>query len=116
MLASLRGRKFLAFAGIGDPEKFFATLAHAGIDAPVRRGFSDHHRYSVKDARALLRETRQGGLDLLTTEKDLARLKDDAAVATLAERARALPVTMEIEEADAFAGLIREACAKLRSA
>ncbi len=114
MLASLRGRKFLAFAGIGDPEKFFATLAHAGIDAPVRRGFPDHHRYSVKDARALLRETRQGGLDLLTTEKDLARLKDDAAVVMLAERARALPVTMQIEEVDAFAGLIRDACAKVR--
>jgi tetraacyldisaccharide 4'-kinase len=115
VLASLRG-KFLAFAGIGDPEKFFATLARAGIDAPVRRGFGDHHRYSPTEARALVRAAEQGRLDLLTTEKDLARLKDDAAVATLAERARALPVTMEIEEADEFAGLIRSACTKLTRA
>ena len=106
-LAALRGRKFLAFAGIGDPEKFFATLAQAGIDAPVRRGFGDHHRYSRADARALTRAAAQGKLELLTTEKDLARLKDDAAVASLAERARALPVTMQIAEADAFAALVR---------
>ncbi len=113
-VASLRGRKVLAFAGIGDPEKFFATLTRAGIDVPVRRGFGDHHRYGVKDARALLREARQGGLDLLTTEKDLMRLKDDTAVAALSERARALPVTMDIADANALARLIREACAKVR--
>ena len=112
--ASLAGRRVLAFAGIGNPEKFFATLERAGIDAPVRRGFPDHHRYSAKDARALLREARQGGLDLLTTEKDLMRLKDDAAVAALSERARALPVTMDIADANALAQLIREACAKVR--
>jgi len=115
-VAALRGRKILAFAGIGDPEKFFATLEQAGIDAPVRRGFGDHHRYTAAEARALIRAAEQGKLDLLTTEKDLARLKDDATVATLAERARALPVTMKIDEADGFAGLIRGACAKFRSA
>ena len=115
-VAALRGRKVLAFAGIGDPEKFFATLAQAGIDAPVRRGFSDHHRYSAAEARALIRAAEQDKLDLLTTEKDLARLQDDATVATLAERARALPVTMKIDETDAFAGLVRDACAKFRSA
>ena len=115
-VASLRGRKFLAFAGIGDAEKFFATLKRAGIDAPVRRGFSDHHRYSAAEARALVRAGEQGKLDLLTTEKDLARLKDDAAATTLAERAHALPVTMKIDEADAFARLIRGACAKFTRA
>ena len=115
-VAALRGRKILAFAGIGDPEKFFATLAQAGIDAPVRRGFADHHRYSAAEARALIRAAEQDKLDLLTTEKDLARLQDDATVATLAERARALPVTMKIDETDAFAGLVRDACAKFRSA
>ena len=115
-VASLRGRKVLAFAGIGDPEKFFATLAAAGIDASARRSFSDHHRYSVKEARALLREADKGNLDLLTTEKDLARLTGDAAVAMLAARARVLPVEMKIREADDFRRLVLGACASVRPA
>ena len=104
--ASLRGRKVLAFAGIGHPEKFFATLSAAGIDAPVRRGFGDHHRYSVAEARSLMRDADKEGLELVTTEKDLARLKDDANVAQLAARARALPVTMKVAETDAFGRLV----------
>jgi tetraacyldisaccharide 4'-kinase len=116
VIASLRAARVLAFAGIGDPEKFFTTLKQAGIDAPVRRGFGDHHRYSLIEARALLRDAEEGGLQLLTTEKDLARLKDDAAVAALAQRARALPVTMKIAETDAFARLVLGVCAGLNPA
>jgi tetraacyldisaccharide 4'-kinase len=108
-VAVLAGQTFLAFAGIGSPEKFFATLAAAGIDAPVRRAFGDHHRYTVAEARALVREAETGKLGLLTTEKDLARLKDDALVAPLAERARALPVRMKVVEAAEFERLIRGA-------
>ena len=44
-LAALKGRPVLAFAGIGDPEKFFATLGEAGIDVRARLSFPDHHRY-----------------------------------------------------------------------
>jgi tetraacyldisaccharide 4'-kinase len=106
LVASVQTKKVLAFAGIGDPGKFFATLAAAGIDAPVRRGFPDHHRYSAAEARALTRDADKENLQLLTTEKDFARLKDDARLVQLAERARALPVTMKIREADAFERLV----------
>ncbi|MEA2871241.1 MAG: tetraacyldisaccharide 4-kinase, partial [Hyphomicrobiales bacterium] len=102
------------FAGIGDPEKFFATLAACGIDAAVRRSFGDHHRYSVKEARALLREADQGNLELVTTEKDAARLKGDASVTMLSARARTLPVEMKIAEADAFGRLVLGARAGLK--
>jgi tetraacyldisaccharide 4'-kinase len=115
-LASLRGRPVLAFAGIGNPEKFFATISAAGIEAPARRSFGDHHRYSVSEARALLREAERGKLQLLTTEKDLARLKDDAAVTVLAQRAHALPVTMAITPIDEFSRLVLGACARVTPA
>ena len=111
-VASLQTKKVLAFAGIGDPEKFFATLGAAGIDAPVRRGFPDHHRYSARQARALVRDAGRGGLELLTTEKDLARLKDDANATQLAARTRALPVTLRLAEAEGFARLVRTALTK----
>jgi tetraacyldisaccharide 4'-kinase len=115
-VTSLRGRRVLAFAGIGNPEKFFATLSAAGIDAPVRRSFGDHHRYSVAEARALLRDAEKGNLQLLTTEKDFARLKGDAAVTALAQRAQALRVTMRIDPPDDFARLVLGACTKVRPA
>ena len=46
VVAAIGRRKVLAFAGIGDPEKFFATLTAAGIDVAERAGFPDHHRYT----------------------------------------------------------------------
>ena len=101
-LAAWAGRRVLAFAGIGDPEKFFATLAAAGIDAPVRESFPDHHRYTRAEAKALVTRAEQEGLDLITTEKDLARLAGDPEVATLATRARALPVTLVLDDEAAF--------------
>jgi tetraacyldisaccharide 4'-kinase len=109
-VASLTGRKALAFAGIGDPEKFFATLDLAGIETDVRRGFADHHRYSARDAATLVSEADRLGLELITTEKDLARLRGDAAVASLAARARALPVSLEMTEAEKLRDAILAAC------
>ena len=79
----------LAFAGIGDPEKFFATVAAAGIEAPVTRGFPDHHRFSIEGGEALLDEAERNKLSLLTTEKDYARIQSDARLGELAARARA---------------------------
>ena len=54
-IAALGGGRALAFAGIGDPEKFFATLAAAGIAVAARRAFADHHRYSPSEARRCAR-------------------------------------------------------------
>ncbi len=105
-LAALGKRKVLAFAGIGDPEKFFATLADAGIAVAERASFPDHHRYTAAEAQALIARAEAADLVLLTTEKDLARLAGNPLVAALAARASALPVRLAIEEADAFRELI----------
>jgi tetraacyldisaccharide 4'-kinase len=109
-VASLKGRRTLAFAGIGDPEKFFATLDLVGIEAHLRRSFADHHRYSARDAASLVAEAERLELQLVTTEKDLARLRGDLAVAELAERARALPVSLQIAEMDEFRRVLLAAC------
>ena len=73
-VASLRGRRVLAFAGIGDPEKFFATLRASGIDVAATRSFADHHAYRKAELSALHTEAHEKGLTLVTTAKDLARL------------------------------------------
>jgi tetraacyldisaccharide 4'-kinase len=97
-VASFSGQRVLAFAGIGDPQKFFATLQEAGIDAPVTQAFPDHYRYTPADCAVLLRRAEQEGLALLTTEKDLVRLAGDEKLAALAARVRALPVTLVLDD------------------
>jgi tetraacyldisaccharide 4'-kinase len=105
-ITALSGRQVLAFAGIGDPEKFFATLADAGIAVAERVSFPDHHRYRAADARALLARADADNLMLLTTEKDLVRLSGKRRLEALSARANALPVRLVIEEADAFRDMI----------
>ena len=101
-LALLKGRPVLAFAGIGDPDKFFTTLRDAGIDVRVALPFADHHRYRRFEARELIERAEREGLVLVTTEKDLARLAGQDDVAALAAVAQALPVTLKVAEDDAF--------------
>jgi tetraacyldisaccharide 4'-kinase len=105
-LANLNGRRVLSFAGIGDPQKFFATLAAAGINAQIQRGFADHHRYRADEATALIAEAERHDLALVTTEKDFARLQGDPALAALAARVHVLPVELIVSERDDFRQLI----------
>lgn len=108
-LAALRGRRILAFAGIADPQKFFATLADAGIEIAERRSFADHHRYTAREAQMLLAQADARNLLLLTTEKDHVRLAGNPQLATLAGRAGALPVRLVIEQDQAFQEMILKA-------
>jgi tetraacyldisaccharide 4'-kinase len=102
-------RPVLAFAGIGDPEKFFATAEAAGISVAARRALPDHHRFTAEDAAELLMAADSEALALLTTEKDRARMTGDPALAGLMERAHVLPVTMEIKEAAELDGALTKA-------
>ena len=76
-IGRLRGRRLVAFAGIGRPSKFFATLAEAGLDAVEHRWFPDHHVYSPDDRAALRQMADQFGARLVTTAKDRVRLPPD---------------------------------------
>jgi tetraacyldisaccharide 4'-kinase len=105
---ALHGRKVLAFAGIGDPEKFFATALDAGIAVAARTTFPDHHRYSGEEAANLVMQAEHDGLALLTTEKDHARMTGEPLLAALAARAHVLPVTLVVNEMDALRALIRK--------
>jgi tetraacyldisaccharide 4'-kinase len=67
-------RDYLAFAGIGRPEKFFAGLRAAGVTLAATRAFADHHPYTAAELAALVRDANRAGAALLTTPKDMARL------------------------------------------
>jgi tetraacyldisaccharide 4'-kinase len=72
--AALRGARVFAFAGIGRPAKFFATLAACGADIAWTRDFPDHHSYRDGELVALAAAAQAKGATLVTTEKDWVRL------------------------------------------
>lgn len=100
--ARLQGRRLLAFAGIADPGKFFATLAQAGLAVDVAIAFPDHHRFSSPDAARLLARAESEGLSLVTTEKDAARLQGEPALAELATHSTPFPVTLAVDGEEQF--------------
>jgi tetraacyldisaccharide 4'-kinase len=99
-------RKVLAFAGIADPEKFFATLTAAGIQIANRASFPDHHRFSAADAVDLVAKAKANHLMLLTTEKDLVRVAGEPDLQQLAASASALPVRLVIKDQDRLREMI----------
>jgi tetraacyldisaccharide 4'-kinase len=74
---TLRGRKFVAFAGIGRPEKFFASLRDQGAELAETHGFADHHAYRPDEVDKLLARAQALDATLVTTEKDAVRLPPD---------------------------------------
>ena len=110
-VTALRQRPVLAFAGIGDPDKFFATVEACGIEIARRRAFADHHRFNAEEAAELVMAAEHDALALLTTAKDHARMTGDPALAALAAKAHVLPVTMVVEEKDKLRELLVRALA-----
>jgi tetraacyldisaccharide 4'-kinase len=69
------GQKLFAFCGIGNPHGFLITLRDAGFAVAGQKSFPDHHRYTARDAEAVVREAHTAGATaLICTEKDLYNL------------------------------------------
>lgn len=73
-LSHLTGKKLIAFAGIGHPEKFFDMLQNAGLHLSETLGFPDHYPYKEQDMTALVQKAKQDKAILVTTSKDFVRL------------------------------------------
>jgi len=98
-VASLSGKRVLAFAGIGDPARFFSTLRASSVDVVRERAFADHHPYSQGEIEILIDEARGEALIPVTTEKDLARLRTGGVLPDWAKAIVPFAVTLEFEDA-----------------
>lgn len=78
--------RILAFAGIGMPEKFLATLRLHDADLADFVPFPDHHPYRRQELDHLIKRAAASGATLLTTEKDWVRLPRDYQAQILAFR------------------------------
>jgi tetraacyldisaccharide 4'-kinase len=107
-VSSLRGRRVLAFAGIGDPDRFFRTLRDCGVEVVRRHAFEDHHPFTQGEIESLAAEARREGLTVVTTEKDLARLGLGAKLPPWAQGIMPFPVTLEFESPPVLRKLVSD--------
>ena len=90
---ALAGRRVVAFAGIGRPQKFFDTLAELGCEILAQYGFADHKPYRPEQIMAICEEAAALEAIPVTTEKDLVRLPPEAQ-----GMVRTVPVTLEWDD------------------
>jgi tetraacyldisaccharide 4'-kinase len=113
-IARLAGKRVLAFAGIGDPERFFRTLRSSGIEPVERRAFADHHAFSPGEIATLIADAKRDALTLVTTEKDLARLRSGAELPVWARDITPFAITMEFDDAASLRRFLADRLFKAR--
>lgn len=105
------GKKYVAFAGLGRPEKFYHLLQSLNLDIAGWHAFPDHYRYTQEDIERLSREAREKGAILITTEKDHKRLptgKNESEIMSI-------PIRLEWDNPDALADFLAQKLAARRS-
>ncbi len=106
--AWLKGKKVIAFTGIGRPSKFYETLKANGADILDTVDFPDHHQFTHNEAAHLLEKASQTEETyLVTTQKDAMRLKGGkGALQWLGYEVEVIPVNLLVEQADDLRQLI----------
>ena len=106
-IATLQKVKWLAFAGIGRPEKFFDSLRALGTHLVATRAFADHHAYTTADIKTLITDAKKSGARLITTTKDAVKLPP-----ALRDGIEVLPIELRFEKPTEFTQFLSAAMAK----
>lgn len=97
---SFAKQRFIAYSGIGRPEKFFKSLTDANLDVAESIAFPDHHVFTEKDSEKILSRCRSREAIPITTKKDYVRLlaaADHTFSAELRQATQVLNIRVEWE-------------------
>lgn len=102
---------YIAFCGIGIPEKFRTTLTEkAGVECIGFHAFADHHVFTMDDMTRLVDEALDKKARLITTEKDYVRLPDFTKKSMI----DVLPVEILFENPQSLLDFVRSQTTSLR--
>jgi len=99
----IQGKRVIAFAGIGRPEKFFDTLKAAGAELVETISFPDHHPFLSSEVEDILSKASANNCIVVTTEKDIVRIPAEFRTHIIS-----FPVQLNWEHEDAFERFILE--------
>lgn len=97
-----------AFCGIGRPQQFFDMLRDCGSELAGAHAYDDHRFFRTNEVMRLKALADKANASLITTEKDLCRLPEEARA-----HVAAFKVSMRCDE-DALASLLGDALSKHR--
>ncbi len=89
----LTTQPLVAFAGIGNPDKFFTSLRECGCTVAETFSFPDHHTYDPEEIMAVVEKAAEINATVVTTAKDAIRMAP-------IERAMVTPFHVHLEWQD----------------
>ncbi|MCX6141264.1 MAG: tetraacyldisaccharide 4'-kinase [Candidatus Kapabacteria bacterium] len=90
--------KVVAFCGIANPRRFVNGLAKTGFEVASSRMFPDHHRYSHAEYRDLCGIARKENASLVTTEKDLVKIREFIPLTNDDSRLYVVPLKVVVDD------------------
>ena len=100
---SIIKKKFITFAGIGNPESFFELLTRKNLNVIKKISFPDHHKFTNNDLDKIINFANENNAIILTTEKDYERLEHKYKSLIYYTK-----LIVKIEKFEVFKNLIKE--------
>ncbi|MEQ8823696.1 MAG: tetraacyldisaccharide 4'-kinase [Filomicrobium sp.] len=99
--AAISGRRLVAYAGIGNPQRFTDLITGLGGELVEQVFFKDHHGFTEEDAAFLLARAAETRATLVTTAKDYARIAGAAGeIGALARHSLVLEISLDMDARD----------------